>query len=267
MVTRIRNKSWADDQSLEEPLGNYNRQGYQRKEILSFMVRGFGEYAWSLRSLDRRLSYFNIHHNDRSVSVEDVKPAINKELMGPGRLLGYHAMHLKIKNVHGLNVPRDLVYAAMTDLDSDGLKMRQPGNKKPKEKGTFVSAGPNWVMSLDGHDKLMGFQNNTFLIAIYGAIDTASRKLLWIKVWVTNRIPELVAQWHFEFLYETRVMPNYIRIDKGSETGTFATMYCFLRRQHSNVETDEEAVKTVIYGPSTLNQIVLLNVVDMYAWN
>ena len=144
MATRIPNKSWADDQSLEEA------------EILSFMVRDFGEYAWSLRSLDRRLSYFNIHRNDRSVSV-DVKSAINKELMGPGRLLGYRAMHLKIKDIHGLNVPRDLVYAAMTDLDSDGLKMRQPGNKKLKEKGTFVSAGPNWLMSLDGHDKLMGF--------------------------------------------------------------------------------------------------------------
>ena len=135
MATRIRNKSWEDDQSLEEVLQNYNRQGYQRKEM--------------------------------SVSVEDVKSAINKELMGPGRLLGYRAMHLKIKNIHGLNVPRDLVYAAMTDLDSDGLKMRQPGNKKPKEKGTFISAGPNWVMSLDGHDKLMGFQNNTIPIYRY----------------------------------------------------------------------------------------------------
>ena len=171
MATRIRNKNWADVRSLEEALLNYDRQGLQRKEILSFMVRDFGEYAWSLRSLDRRLSYFNIHRNDRSVSVEDVKSAINKELMGPGRLLGYRAMHLKIKNIHGLKVPRDLVYAAMTDLDSDGLKMRQPGNKKPKEKGTFISAGPNWVMSLNGHGKLMGLQNNTFPIAIYGAID------------------------------------------------------------------------------------------------
>ena len=66
----------------------------------------------------------------------------------------------------------------MTDLDSDGLKMRQPGNKKPKEKGTFSSAGSNWVMSLDGNDNLMGFQNNTFPIAMCGAIDTVSRKLL-----------------------------------------------------------------------------------------
>ena len=97
MATRIRNKSWADVRSLKEALLNYNRQSLQRKEILSFMVRDFGEYAWSLRSLDRRLSYFNIHRNDNSVSVEDVKSAINKELMGPGRLLGYRAVRLKIK--------------------------------------------------------------------------------------------------------------------------------------------------------------------------
>ena len=32
--------------------------------------------------------------------------------MGPGRLLGCRAMHVKIKNIHGLNAPRDLVYTA-----------------------------------------------------------------------------------------------------------------------------------------------------------
>ena len=47
MATRIQNKSWADDQSLEEALQKNNRQGLQRKEILNFMVRNFGEYAWS----------------------------------------------------------------------------------------------------------------------------------------------------------------------------------------------------------------------------
>ena len=48
MATRIGNKSWADDQNLEEALRNYIRQGLQREEISwfqSFMVCGFGEYA------------------------------------------------------------------------------------------------------------------------------------------------------------------------------------------------------------------------------
>ena len=58
---------------------NYNREGLKQK-----MLRDFKEYAWSLRSSDRRLSYFNIHRHDTSVSVEDVKTAINKKLMGLG---------------------------------------------------------------------------------------------------------------------------------------------------------------------------------------
>ena len=32
--------------------------------------------------------------------------------------------------------------------------------------------GPNWVHSLDGHDKLMGYQNSTFPLAIYGCLDS-----------------------------------------------------------------------------------------------
>ena len=112
MAAKIRNKSWAHDQSLEEALRNYSWQGYQKIEILSFMVCDFGEYAWSLRFLDRRWSCFNIHSNDKSISVEDVKSAVNKKLMGPGRLLSYRLMHLKIKSIGGVNVPRDIVYVA-----------------------------------------------------------------------------------------------------------------------------------------------------------
>ena len=52
------------------------------------MVRDFGEHAWSLRFLERKLSYFNIHNNDHSVWFEDVISVVNKKLMGPGRLLG-----------------------------------------------------------------------------------------------------------------------------------------------------------------------------------
>ena len=60
MATRIRNKSWAHDQSLKEVPRNYSRKGLQSKKILSFIFFDFGEYAWSLRSFDRRLSYFII---------------------------------------------------------------------------------------------------------------------------------------------------------------------------------------------------------------
>ena len=46
-------------------------------------------------------------------------------------------------------------------------------------------------------------------------------------------------------------MASYIRLDKGTETGTMATMHAFLR--HNDEDTD--ACDTVLYGPSTSNQV------------
>ena len=64
---------------------------------------------------------------------------------------------------------------------------------------------------------------------IYGCIDTATRKMLWLRIWVTNSDPNIIGRWYLEHLYETRVMPSFIRVDKGTETGVMATMHAFLR--------------------------------------
>ena len=77
---------------------------------------------------------------------------------------------------------RDLVHAVMFDMDPKGLQGRAPVKKERRPKGHFTSKGHIFVRSLDGHDKLMGYQNSTFPLAIYGCIDTASRKLLCLRV-------------------------------------------------------------------------------------
>ena len=49
---------------------------------------------------------------------------MQKDLDGPGALLGYRAMHKKIKQQHNIKVPRDAVYTVMAHLDEEGLKAR-----------------------------------------------------------------------------------------------------------------------------------------------
>jgi len=73
----------------------------------------------------------------------------------------------------------------------------------------------------------MGYQNDTFPIAIYGCIDTASRKIVWLKAWDSNSRPALPGRWYFDYLFESRILPNRIRMDKGTETGTLATIHAF----------------------------------------
>ena len=114
------------------------------------MQPNFSEYARSLRTLDRRLRYLKICKTEENVSIEEVLNRL-----------------FSIRWYHQLNVPRALVHAVMEDDDPNG---------------SFTSQGAYWVLFFDGHDKLMGFQNSTFPIAIYGYLNAASRKLVWIKV-------------------------------------------------------------------------------------
>ena len=111
-----------------------------------------------------------------------------------------------------------------------------------------------WVFSFDDHNKFMGFQNSTFPIAIYGCLDTASRKLVSIKVLDSNSSPYLIARLYFYYLYELELLSHNVRLEKGTETGVLTTMHAYLRRQQYNIDTDEKACDTVTYGPSTSNQ-------------
>ena len=55
------------------------------------------------------------------MDIDDVREAVEEEMNGPGSLLGYRALHQKIREVHGLSVPRNLVYAMMTEVNPQGL--------------------------------------------------------------------------------------------------------------------------------------------------
>ena len=90
---------------------------------------------------------------------------------------------------------------------------------------------------MDGHNKLMGYQNSTFPLAVYGYMDTASRKLLFIRAWKSNNNPVHPALWYFEYLYESKTLPDHIGIDKGSETTIMATMQAFLSNKRPNILT------------------------------
>ena len=97
----------------------------------------------------------------------------------------------------------------------------------------------------------MGYQRFTFPLVVYGCMDSASRKLFWLRVWTDSCDPKLVARWYFDYLYERRIIASIIRIDKGTETGDMATLLAYLRRNHVDINPED----TVVYGKSTSNQV------------
>jgi hypothetical protein len=243
---------WKSDSDLKVRLESLVKRGYQRTEILHEIKKDFPQYTWGcIKTLDRRLRHFDINYIKYDTPVEDVRNVVSEELKGPGGLLGVRAMTKKLRMVHYIQVPRDLVNAVMYDLDPDALEEREPRNKGKRKRGQFITHGVNWTWSLDGHDKLMGIQNWTFPLAIYGCYDTASRKVMFLKVWTSNSNPELVGKWYFDHLYETKKISSIIRLDRGTETGVLASIHVFLRRNRGDMVLQD----TVRYGTSTTNRI------------
>ena len=74
--------------------------------------------------------------------------------------------------------------------------------------------GPNYCVSADGHDKLCGYQKSTFPLHIYGAQDTFSGKILFLKVWTSNNNPSVIAYHYFEYLSESKGIPIFIIANK-----------------------------------------------------
>ena len=88
----IRNSDWEDDNDLKNDLAKFVSLNLKRMEILDFLRKDYPMYAWSLRSLARRMQYFGIQFTDYDVEVNDVEAAVEKEISGPGKLLGYRAI-------------------------------------------------------------------------------------------------------------------------------------------------------------------------------
>ena len=59
-------------------------------------------------------------------------------------------------------------------------------------------------MSLDGHDKLCGFQNSMFPLCIYGGQDTFSGRINFLRIWTSNNDPKLL---------ESSTLTTYLRAE------------------------------------------------------
>ena len=127
---------------LKSDLQRYVKQNLRRREILDFVRRDFPEYAWSLGNLSRRLAFFGIQYIKYDTDIEEVETAVREEIEGPGQLLGYRAMHKKLREQHNLAVSHDLVHDVMGLVDPEGLQRRGDVGKKKRRRGatsTFTS--------------------------------------------------------------------------------------------------------------------------------
>ena len=64
MAARDGNGDWQEDENFRTELVKHVRQNLRRKEILDLVQIKYPMFAWSPRTLTRRLQYFGIHFTD-----------------------------------------------------------------------------------------------------------------------------------------------------------------------------------------------------------
>ena len=88
-------------------------------------------------------------------------------------------------------------------------------------------------------------------LAIHGAIDGYSRRILWLEVGTTNKDPKVTAQYFLDYVKQVGGVPRIVRGDAGTENVTVCCIQRFFRENSTDCFSGE---KSFMYGSSLSNQ-------------
>ena len=89
-------------------------------------------------------------------------------------------------NTSGVLVRREDARLVLLELDPQNVDKRR---RRRLRRRIYHSPGPNFVWHIDGHDKLKPYG-----ISIHECIDGCSRRIIWLEVAASNKVPELIAK-------------------------------------------------------------------------
>lgn len=91
------------------------------------------------------------------------------------------------------------------------------------QRRVYYNKGLNFLIHIDGYDKLKPFG-----IAIHGAIDAYSRKILWLEASNTKNNPRVVARYFMNYIRKLKRIPRVVRSDHVSENSIIKDIQTFL---------------------------------------
>ena len=90
------------------------------------------------------------------------------------------------------------------------------------QRRKYHNLGPNYVWHIDGHDKLKPYG-----LSIHGCIDGYSRRIIWLEVASTNKVPELIAKYYLDALKQILGKPKFVKADNGTEHSIIEPLHTY----------------------------------------
>ncbi|KAG1719695.1 hypothetical protein EDB19DRAFT_1836499 [Suillus lakei] len=91
----------------------------------------------------------------------------------------------------------------------------------------FWAAGVNDLFAVDQHDKWLKFG-----LGLHTGIEPFSGRIMWIRVWHSNRNPQLILSYYLDTIEELGHMPMVTQSDPGSENFGIANAHTMLQQWH-----------------------------------
>ena len=210
MASLPRHPVLGRNQNLTDIIKDYFRKEYTYLEMLEFL-KVHHKKTISLSTLERHLKKMNCFRRallGRRINFNEVKEIVQEELHGSGSNLGYKRVWSHL-STSGILLRREDVRLALRELDPENVDKRQ---RRCLRRRKYRNPSPNYVWYIDGHDKL-----KTYDISIHGCIDGYSRRIIWIEVAATNKMPELIANYYVEAVKQMKGKPKIIKAGDGTE--------------------------------------------------
>ncbi|KAG6371947.1 hypothetical protein JVT61DRAFT_8961 [Boletus reticuloceps] len=122
----------------------------------------------------------------------------------------------------GLSVPRRVVQEYFVTHEPHLIKQRR-ANRLQRRR--FWAAGVNDIWAVDQHDKWLRFG-----LALHIGIEPFSGRILWLKVWHSNRNPQLILSYYLEAVETLGFIPMVTQSDPGTENFGIANAQTMLRQ-------------------------------------
>lgn len=215
----------------------YFKDGLTYVEILEFL-RVYHNCSMSLSTLKRFMRKEGMRKRPLEgvrCNISDLEKAVYEELCGSSSNVGYRRMYRTLINKNIL-CRREDVRKVIKAIDPEGVEDR--GRKRLRRR-KYKNQGPNSVWHIDGHDKLKPYG-----FCIHGCIDGFSRRIIWLEINCSNKLPEAIASFYLDACKELRGIPVKIKADDGTEHSLIEPIHVYLSSLSRNIVEDSFSITT-----------------------
>lgn len=235
----------------------YHTSHHNDQEIATALIsRGFHTSQHQVQKLRLENNWRHRYRKDDTIRARNETFSCVRTALDEGTCRSYGRGLLQTYlRLNGHVAREDDVRDALAYFDPQGTIARRRGPNRSRQTGEFVVPGPDFMWSIDGHDK---FRN--YGIEIYAGVDVYSRRIQWIYVGNSNRRQTSILYQMVAILEDRNRCPKFWRSDRGKEVLLLAdSHYSFYQKYRETQGDTPEQLNSLrfrdcyMFGTSTAN--------------